>query len=380
MGRQARTDLRTKPARMRLAVRSAPHYAQITDDLHIGYRRVKDGAGAWIVRTRKPEGGYREQRLALADDVRAADGVTILTHDQAADRAREGAGMPVARVTVIAAAMDWADGKANASRTAKSRRGYYNDANRITEALGADTLIAEVTVGQIESWRDARLSGARDDDGRRKRRATANRELATLKAILTKAADRAAMTDRPWTLVTKFPKVESHGRRMIILTGDERKRFTEACDEALRPFVTALFLTGARPGEIADARVKDLDLPVMKLTGKTGTRSIRLPAAAAGWFATQAQGINDQDRYIFRTKNGEHWTKDRYRQPVKRAVAAAGLAPETTLYAVRHTTISKWVSNGAPIAAVALHTGTSVNQIMSSYFKSLPEQADRWFQ
>ena len=66
--------IETREARRKLAVQSEPHWRAIVQGAHVGYYK---GArrGAWLVRWRKPEGGYQKATLGEADDTRDADGV-----------------------------------------------------------------------------------------------------------------------------------------------------------------------------------------------------------------------------------------------------------------------------------------------------------------
>ena len=63
------------------------------------------------------------------------------------------------------------------------------------------------------------------------------------------------------------------------------------------------------------------------------------------------------------------------------AVERAGLDPETTLYALRHSYISGLLKKGTPADAVARHCGTSVAMIQRFYAKwvssDLAEYAER---
>ena len=78
--------IETREARRKLAVQSEPHWRAIVQGAHVGYYK---GArrGAWLVRWRKPEGGYQKATLGEADDTRDADGVDVLTYAQAQQKA-----------------------------------------------------------------------------------------------------------------------------------------------------------------------------------------------------------------------------------------------------------------------------------------------------
>ena len=81
-----------KTHRLKLEPRKSPFYRELSDGLHIGYRRLAGGTpGRWLVRERQPDGRYKERAIGVADDCAQADGVSILDYDQAVDLARPSA-------------------------------------------------------------------------------------------------------------------------------------------------------------------------------------------------------------------------------------------------------------------------------------------------
>src|SRR5262245_60504873 len=94
-------------ARARLQRGRQPHWVTIiAEKAHLGWQRwPEDRAGRWVLRRRRA-GAYSVEPLAAADDDRAtpADGVAVLTYEQARARALDLAsnaeGGPSARLTV----------------------------------------------------------------------------------------------------------------------------------------------------------------------------------------------------------------------------------------------------------------------------------------
>src|SRR5262245_2484818 len=82
------TDSRieTRDARRKLAVQSEPHWRAIVQGAHVGYYKGRR-AGTWLVRWRKPAGGYQKATLGEADDTRDADGEHVLDYRQAQRKA-----------------------------------------------------------------------------------------------------------------------------------------------------------------------------------------------------------------------------------------------------------------------------------------------------
>src|SRR5262245_15572798 len=82
--RNARLESAT--ARRRLAVRKKPYWTTISPGIALGYRR-NEGPGTWSVRV-ADAGAEWMKRIAVADDLEAANPPNVLTYWQAIDQAR----------------------------------------------------------------------------------------------------------------------------------------------------------------------------------------------------------------------------------------------------------------------------------------------------
>jgi integrase len=60
--------------------------------------------------------------------------------------------------------------------------------------------------------------------------------------------------------------------------------------------------------------------------------------------------------------------------PVKEALKRAGLAPDGSLYALRHTYVSRAIEGGVPLNIIAENCGTSVRMIEKIFAKILAEK------
>src|SRR5215471_8512357 len=80
------TNLETRTARLRLAIRAEPYWRAIDPGAHLGYYRGRRG-GSWVARLYQ-EGRYRKTALGTADDSSDADGVAILSFSQTQAAAR----------------------------------------------------------------------------------------------------------------------------------------------------------------------------------------------------------------------------------------------------------------------------------------------------
>ena len=96
-------------------------------------------------------------------------------------------------------------------------------------------------------------------DGRRARKATANRILTVLRAILNRAFEKGLVADdTPWRRVKPFKRTEEP--RVRFLTVGESVRLINASREDFRLLVRAALLTGARYGELIRLVRGEVDL------------------------------------------------------------------------------------------------------------------------
>ena len=113
-------------------------------------------------------------------------------------------------------------------------------------------VLHEITAHRIEQFKRERLRGTWKAH-RQQRRAkpiqpsTVNRELDTLKSILSKAVEWGKLVDSPAKLVKRL-RVEN--QRTRILTLDEQRRLLKACGPTLQAIVTLALITTARIGEL----------------------------------------------------------------------------------------------------------------------------------
>jgi hypothetical protein len=159
--RNAKLD--TRSARTKCQVRREPYWQRISKGCFIGYRRIADG-GTWVARMRDTEGRQHYQAHGAADDIRDADGLTVLSFAQAQEQARawftskahELAGHAEAErghFTVAAALEDYL--------TARERRGSkgvkndrYAAGARIVPMFG-NVEVSKLTTRRIQNWLEA---------------------------------------------------------------------------------------------------------------------------------------------------------------------------------------------------------------------------------
>ena len=173
-------------------------------------------------------------------------------------------------------------------------------------------------------------------------------------------------TDAGWKTVTPYPKAGKRRSRFLDLT--DRTALLSHCADDLRALVTALLLTGARPGEIANANAADLDVRqgTLRLSGKTGPRVVTLSTQALQFLKAQATA-KLPTAPLLADAYGNRWNKDSWKKRFKDAVRAANLPDDVVLYAVRHTAISELIAGGMDSFTVAKLAGTSTMMIDKHY-------------
>jgi integrase len=373
MAKRVNAQLETMTSRARLAPRKAPYWRVLEPGLAVGYHRPKSGAGAWWARA-LIGGQHRMASLGLADDH-----VEGLSWKQAQAAARAWAERPPldGPLTVEAACREYvADLRARkGDRAARETEGRLR--KHLLPVLGARPL-ARLTAADVTAWRNGMVRRGEDEDLARRSRDSANRMLATVKAAFNLAFNTGRVADdRAWRRVRAFNGVGE--ARKVILSDAELQRLVDACETGLRELVLVGAWTGARLGEIVSSRVRDLDAgkATLRVKGKTGSREIHLAPPALALLRGLASG-KQPDGWLLTTAEGGPWSKSLHARPFARAVATAGLDPETTFYALRHSYISRALVAGVPTKAVADHCGTSIVMIERHYAKFIPSDQARY--
>jgi integrase len=371
--------LESRSARARLKRGRQPHWRSIVAEglnVHLGYQIFKgDSDGRWILRRYIGNEKYRSTTLGRADDDAAADGSYVLSFEQAEAKARAAVDAPAAkhrRLTVRTAMQIYTDYKRALGQSVVdvSSRGTVH----ILPALG-DLVVSELTAEVLRRWlatlaaspgqtRSKRgvpqyRPAAVGDEAVRARRASANRVLTMLKAILNHAFDEGHVLNRDaWGRKLKpFRDVEM--ARIRYLSVDEARRLINACTPEFRPLARAALETGARYGELIRLEVVDFDPDngtVNIRKSKTGKgRHIVLTDEGAEFFRAHCAGRGG-DEVMFSHRGGI-WNRGQQNQPMADANAAARLKPPIGFHGLRHTWASLSIMNGVPLMVVAKNLG-----------------------
>jgi integrase len=323
------------------------------------------------------------QSLGAADDYLDADGVDTLTFAQAQEKAaafftkcQQARGVRREPVTVRKAADHYMD--AYRAKGGKAERDTQTTINaHILPSLG-DILVADLAPGTISKWRDklatapARMRAgprtierkvrfATDADAKRGRRATANRILTVLKAILNKAfADGLVDSDDAWRRVKPFPHVDAP--KIQYLSQDEARRLVNACPVDFRRLVSAALLTGCRYGELANLRAADFDA-IAKIAHVREPKA-RKPRVAhlTNEGVTLLKGLaagKARDSLLLVREDGNAWGKGHQVRRLTDACKAADIAPAISFHIIRHTFASRLAMAEVPMKVIADCLGNS---------------------
>ena len=406
--RDARIE--TREARSKLAVQSEPYWRAIVQGAHVGYykgaRRGDNGAhrGAWLVRWRKSQGGYRKATLGETDDIRDANGVNVLDYRQAQQKAlaqiaawerggvageqEDGAERVPGTYTVAEAMEDhiaWLSKhrKPTAARDARSAKRAHIDPElgKLTEA--------KLTTSRLRTWHE-RLAeqprrlrtkrGAKqryreladDPESIRRRRDTANRIRTILFAALNHAFQASKFTsDAAWRKVKPFR--ETGAVRVRYLSLDECRRLLNGCALDFRKLVRGALVTGARYGELCRADVSDFNADASALLvreSKGGRpRWIPLDDNGAQYLASITAGRQPTEP-LFAREDGGRWGPSHQARPLLAACKAARLEP-CGFHTLRHTYASHRVMAGMPLIAVANVLGHSTTRMVERHYGHL---------
>jgi integrase len=389
--------IETREARRKLAVQSEPHWRAIVQGAHVGYYK---GArrGAWLVRWRKPEGGYQKATLGEADDTRDADGTHVLDYRQAQQKAlaqiaawerpEDDDDAPGRSYTVADAIDAYARWLAKHRKPTAARDLRLADQAHIRPVLGKIELV-RLTTARLRKWhedlaeRPGRLRTGRgapqkyrppaeDPESVRRRRDTANRIRTILFAALNRAfSDGKVASDAAWRKVRPFR--ETGAARVRYLTLGECLRLLNGCPEDLRRLVRGALTTGARYSELCRANASDFNADASSLlirSSKAGkSRWIPLDDEGAKFLATIAVG-RPPDAPLFARSNGDRWGSGHQTRPLLAACHAARIEP-CGLHTLRHTYASNRAMVGMPLPVVAHILGHSTSRMVERYYGHL---------
>jgi integrase len=394
MARQIKNvKLDTRTARRDLKQDKNPYWARVDRNSHLGYRKGSKG-GYWIARIRL-EDGFRMQSIGTADDTSDAEGIEILDYFQAIEKARlwfEQAariekGIGKAKYTVSNALDDYIEYLEMHGKSAQ--RAKYCIEAYIRDTFGS-TLVSNLQSKKISDWHKKLVDykprkrakkgeisfnndASKEDDYKRKRKATANRILTILKAALNRSYNEGKVAnDDAWRRIKPYRNVDSAKIRFLAL--GECGRIVNTCDKDFKPLVQAGLLTGCRYGELITMRIQDYhkDSGTLFISdSKSGKpRHVTLEAQGQRFFARHVIGKTNGE-YMFTREDGEQWGRSHQTRRLKDACQRAQISPVISFHILRHTHASQLVQRGVPLPVIAAQLGHADTRICEKHYAHL---------
>jgi integrase len=372
MARRVRSaNLENRTNRLQRPIAKKPVFVRIAPRVSLGYRRNQT-AGTWVVRVADGKGGNWTKAIGNADDFADANDRDVLDYWQAQEHARKTA-------RAGRGGEEGNDGPLTVESALKryeadlvTRRGDIGNVARVRAHIPerlAKRPVALLTSRDLRDWRDGLLKQVAA--------ASANRVATVLRAALNLAAegDDGANTSL-WKSGLKAIPDAGETRNVVLNDAEIRKLVTEA--RALDPkfglLIEVAAVTGARVSQLARLKVRDLhgdrlSMPTSR-KGKGKKKPATMVPIPASLVARLVAEIADrpEDAPLLLKPNGHPWKKSEQTRPFRKATQLAGLNPETvTMYALRHSSITRQLTAGVPIRVVASLHDTSVKMIEQAY-------------
>ncbi|MGH8327970.1 MAG: tyrosine-type recombinase/integrase [Steroidobacteraceae bacterium] len=395
-------ELGSPEARRRLKVASEPYWLVLERGVSLGYRKSGEG-GAWLERRYdSTHNRHRERRIGTTDDHREADGMEVLTFAQAQrgllerahDQALEASGQQYTVADAVRDYVDWLARNRKTSDDTESKLTAY-----VLSTPLAEKRLADLTAADLEAWliwalkrrrprkepaqskklgepqkaAEKAESKAEAAERARRRKATLNRVINSLKGCLNHAAGVGKPANpSAWARLKKFRSADS--ARLRWLTVEEAKRLQNAAPADLRALIAAGLATGCRLGELLALRAGDVDQHSRTLLiadSKSG-RPRRVPLTDDGvvLFERLTAG-KSEDEALFARADGSSWYRVALVRAMRAACAAAKVRPAATFHTLRHTYASHLAQAGVPLMFIAEALGHSDTRMVTKHYGHL---------
>jgi integrase len=372
------TDLSRKRDREQFQPRREPYWQRLGSGAYLGFRR---GPETWIARYR---GRDKKQRYNSLGEALEFDEAKKRAEDWLAQFAR----VPVraAKRDTVAAALDAylvdlkRHGRADAARSAEGRfrtaLGFDFATSHCRDPL-AETQLDQTTHEDFLEWRDRLASGRLPR--------TVNRLVRAVSAGLNRA-HRLGHIGNPAAWRLEGLPDDEESETAIFLSRAQRKGLIDAASPAAAAFLRGLELTGARPKELATARVGDFDGERLKLSHRKGrppklrSRYVVLDDEGIAFFKAQARDKLPAAP-LFTDDGQRPWRRDMWAAEIRDAIASHNktargptrIPSDASAYSFRHARISELLQvYGVDPLTVGAQTGTSLRMIERTYYKFIP--------
>lgn len=393
MARTARAGyLETRTARLKLKPVKSPYWGRTGKaGVHLGYRRRKphgkDANGTWVARRYAGDGAYQTEGFAEADDYSDADGVSVLTYEQAVHRLGTDLSevQRRTRYSVKNSVDDYIAALQLNAKTAKETERTLK--HYILSFFDPDRPLSDLTRDDFAKWPAWALThpprGRRkkapapkkistdDPELLRKRKERVNRVMNNVLACFNKAhEDERVASKEAWAKLRRFRGTDQARKHWLDVT--DCKRLINACAPDFRKIVQAGLLTGARWSELRHLRAGDYENGTVLIAQSKSNqpRHVYLTDEGKAAFDEWTAG-RDRATPIFVREGGEPWNSHDQHRPMKAACEAAQIKPAIGFHSLRHSYASLLVKNSVSLAIVAEALGHADTRMVSKHYGHL---------
>jgi integrase len=249
---------------------------------------------------------------------------------------------------------------------------------RVLDRAFGSVQLADLTSYRILHFMRDRLAGkwrAHNQTGAAKpiRPGTVNRELDTLKSILSKAVEWRTAKGQRYLLESPargLRRLKVDNQRTRILTDDEQHRLLEAAPRKLRALIVLALITAARIGELLALRWEDASDGFLTFLQTKNGRARRIPLSHAAHVVLAALPRVEGRRYVFtNAQTADRYTVNGTRHVFRRALVRAGISnpKEITQHTLRHTALSRMIADNIDDYTVMAISGHSSTRMLARY-------------
>ncbi len=250
-------------------------------------------------------------------------------------------------------------------KSAKRDREILKTMNRFF----GSTILHEITPHRIEQFKRDRLNGTWRAFKQKKtakpvKPGTVNRELDTLKSVLSKAVEWKYLVASPARGVRRF---RLQNRRTRILSAYEQRRLLNACERMpkLQALLKLALITGARVGELLALRWEDCQDGYLTFWQTKNGKVRRIPITET-IEALLAPRPRIHAWVFTNAKTEKPYTTIRkvFERALQRAKITTG---DVTVHTLRHTALSRMVEHGLDDYTVMSISGHSSTRMLERY-------------
>ena len=395
-----------------------PEYLSISNGMHLGYKRTKNGS-KWYARYLGAligdEREYVKFTLGSADDYAECDGVNVLSLGEAQHKMHElkkalvskvyHEDKPTMRFKQVMQ-LYWKDYcSRNGDRINDSHKWYIEQLNEIEIPIRVqqngpkpfklgDVQVDRLTFEDLESIKTKIAQTPRKhaytkvkvdrNEALRKRKSTSNRFVVIIKAILNFGYRHKRTThiknNAEWINFKKYPNIDK--ARQDWWDRDQCQAWLNHCNnKSLRDLFVGAISCGFRLGEQSMLLVGDVDLSsdtpsvhVRSEIAKTKkSRNVIIPTQFVPFFTTLI-GRRDKDDLLFKRDFGDRsikeWRKNSHNAGFNSVTKSAGL-PRMVWHSLRHTYASQLVQKGVKLKTVANQLGHATTYYVEKWYGHL---------